>query len=94
MKKRVHIVDKSKVFGDDKVSSFWFACNSNSRDLISEERIKEVATLFFGQIERYFRFLHKNPEKNNIDYIDDIDIQSAVETARRKAESISTFCSR
>jgi hypothetical protein len=85
MKKRVHLIDKSKGYGDDKVSTFFVSINTNSQDLISEERLKEVATLFFQHIEKFFRFLNKkHPERNNLDYIDDIDIQSAVETGKKE----------
>lgn len=80
----IHFQDKSKGLGKDKVSSFFLTCNSQSRDLISEALMKEVAQRFFEKIEDYLRFLDKDPRRNNNSYIDDVDIQSAVETGKKE----------
>ena len=85
MRKRINIVDKKKGFGDDKVSTFFLTVNSNSQDLITEEQMKEAAQVFFEHIEDFFRYLNKkNPDRNNPEYIDSLDIESAVETGKKE----------
>jgi len=47
--------------------------------------MREVAELFFNQIENHFRFLnHKFPETNNVSYVDSIDIETAVEKGKKQ----------
>jgi len=85
MQKQINIIDKTKGFGSNKVSTFLITVNSNSQDLISKVQMREVAERFFNQIENHFRFLnHKHPETNNVSYVDSIDIETAVEKGKKQ----------
>jgi len=85
MQKQINIIDKTKGFGSDKVSTFLLTVSSNSQDLISEVKMREFAEQFFHQIEKYFSFLNrKNPEANNVSYVDSIDIETAVEKCKKQ----------
>jgi len=86
MKKIITFQDKSKEFGKDKVSTFWLTLNSNNQDLVSEALMKQAATEFFDQIELFFQFLNRDPEKNNVSYVDSISIQSAIETGTKEKQ--------
>jgi len=85
MQKQIKIIDKMKVFGSDKVSTFFLTVNSNLQDLISKAQMREVAERFFNQIENHFRFLNcKFPEANNVSHVDLIDIETAVEKGKKQ----------
>jgi len=91
MKKIITFQDKSKEFGKDKVSTFWLTLNSNSQDLVSEALMKQATTEFFDQIELFFRFLNRDPEKNNVSYVDGISIQSAIDRKKGEASPFACF---
>jgi len=85
MQKQINIIDKLKGFGSDKVSTFFLTANSNSQDLISKAKMREVAEWFFNQIENHFRFLNRKfAETNNVSYVDLVDIETAVEKGKKQ----------
>jgi len=87
MQKQINIIDKTKGFGSNKVSTFFLTVSSNSQDLISEAQMREVAEWFFNQIENHFRILnHKFTETNNVSYVDLIDIETAVEKGKKQEQ--------
>jgi len=85
VQKRINIIDKTKGFGSDKVSTFFLTVNSNSQDLISKAQMREVAEWFFNQPENHFRFLNRKfPETNNVSYVDSIDLETTVEKGKKQ----------
>jgi len=84
MKKRITQVDKKKGFGKDKSSILFLTLNTNTRDLVSEELLRKVGGEYFDNIEEFLRFLHKEPERNNPSYIDEVDIETVVEKGKKE----------
>lgn len=84
MKKKIAFQDKSRGFGKDRVSQLFLTVNTNSQDLISEQQLKQVANSYFENMEEFIRFLHKDHNRNNVEHIDDIKIQSSVEIGKKE----------
>jgi len=84
MKKRVSMVDKSKGFGKDRSSILFMTINSNSQDLVTETQMRKAAEEYFEHIEEFFCFLNRDVSRNNPGFIDEIDVESTVETGKKE----------
>ncbi len=68
-----------------RVSSFFVTMNTNTSDLVSEAQLKRVAQDYFANLEMEFlHYLHPQEERNNPSYIDNIQIDSTVETGKKE----------